>query len=161
MKDYHVTELNANGETVVTQSVTPFWVSKLKGYVFDGSGEESLCDKTTRVASTSRADTNAGTEAGSPEGFTYAAFNRHIHLCPPAFVANPRGHHGYATLADVVSYSTYPILASKDPAQFSSLSCTLYHELFHLTDTAGEDNDRNFYKSGIIIASGDRTVLDA
>ncbi|KAL4756048.1 uncharacterized protein BDW70DRAFT_145490 [Aspergillus foveolatus] len=85
------------------------------------------------VAATSRADTNAG--------FTYAAFNSHVYFCDTAFVAKP-GEHGYATPADVVSSNKYPTAgAQTDISALTSLSATLYHELFHLTDSDGTDSD--------------------
>ncbi|KAL3433587.1 hypothetical protein BDV09DRAFT_196682 [Aspergillus tetrazonus] len=99
-------------------------------------------DKPKRVVATSRADTTASSEAGSPTGFTYAAFNRHVCFCDTAFVAKSGDLHGYATLADVVSSNKYPTAgAQTDPLALTSLSATLYHELFHLTDSDGTDSD--------------------
>jgi hypothetical protein len=124
------------------RNIAPFLVSRLNGYVFDASGKDRLCEKVNRVAATSRADTNAGTEAGSPVGFTYATFNRHVYFCDTAFEANPGKPHGYETLAEVVSSNNYPTVGAKiDPSALTSLSATLYHELFHLTDSDGTDSD--------------------
>jgi hypothetical protein len=129
-------------ETNTNKYITPFLVSQLNGYVFDASGKDKLCDKPNRVAATSRADTNAGTEAGSPEGFTYATFNRHVYFCDAAFTANPGAPHGYAKLADIISSTNYPTAgAQTNPLKLTSLSATLYHELFHLTDSDGSDSD--------------------
>lgn len=134
-------ELDAD-ETNTNKDITPFLVSQLKGYVFDASGKEKLCDKPNRVAATSRADTKAGTETGSPEGFTYATFNRHVYFCDTAFAANPGAPHGYANLADIISSTNYPTAgAQTDPLELTSLSATLYYELFHLTDSDGSDSD--------------------
>ncbi|KAL4758660.1 uncharacterized protein BDW70DRAFT_162329 [Aspergillus foveolatus] len=134
-------ELDAD-TTNTNKNIAPFLVSKLKGYVFDASGKDRLCDKVNRVAATSRADNNAGTEAGSPAGFTYATFNRHVYFCDVAFEASPGNPHGYETLAEVVNSNNYPTVgADTNPAVLTSLSCTLYHELFHLTDAQGTDSD--------------------
>ncbi|KAL2810287.1 hypothetical protein BJX63DRAFT_434452 [Aspergillus granulosus] len=57
-------------------------------------------------------------------------------------MAKPGDPHGYATLADVVSSNNYPTAgAQTDPSALTSLSATLYHELFHLTDSDGTDSD--------------------
>lgn len=128
--------------TNTNKNIAPFLVSRLNGYVFDASGKDELCAKPNRVAATSRSDTNAGSEAGSPEGFTYATFNRHVYFCDTTFVANPGAPHGYENLADVVSSTNYPTTeAHTDPSALTSLSATLYHELFHLTDSDGSDSD--------------------
>jgi hypothetical protein len=66
-------------------NITPYWVSLLKGYTFATGAYEKLCDKEKRQGLTSRADLYPNTEAGSPEGFTYASFNRHMLLCPNSF----------------------------------------------------------------------------
>ncbi|KAL4742300.1 hypothetical protein BDV11DRAFT_167354 [Aspergillus similis] len=89
-----------------------------------------------RVAATSRADNNTCTEAGSPVGFTYATFSRHVYFCYVAFQAKPGKPHGYETLAEVVNSNNYYTAgAETDPSVLTSLSCTLYHELLHLADT--------------------------
>ena len=66
--------------TNTNKDIVPFLVSKLKGYVLDASGKERLCVKVNRVAVTSRADNNAGTEARSPARFTDATFTWHVYL---------------------------------------------------------------------------------
>ncbi|KAL3477022.1 hypothetical protein BJX99DRAFT_257927 [Aspergillus californicus] len=137
-------------------NIAPFLVSQLNGYVFDASGQVRLCAKVNRIAATSRADTNAGSEAGSPAGFTYATFNRHVYFCDTAFEAKPGVAHGYKTLAEVVSSDNYPTKGSNTgPSALTSLSATLYHELFHLTDSDGTDSDgpgTGYYKASEIMA---------
>ncbi|OBT64726.1 hypothetical protein VE03_05912 [Pseudogymnoascus sp. 23342-1-I1] len=128
--------------TNINKNIAPFLVSRLNGYVFDASGKNELCAKPNRVAATSRSDTNAGSEAGSPKGFTYATFNRHVYFYDTTFVANLGAPHGYENLADVVSSSNYPTAGAKtDPSALTCISATLYHELFHLTDSDGSDSD--------------------
>ncbi|KAL2834836.1 hypothetical protein BJY01DRAFT_252810 [Aspergillus pseudoustus] len=95
---------DAEDDSGATRHIAPFLVSQLNGYVFDASGKQRLCQKPGRVAATSRADNNAGAAAGSPEGFAYASFNRHVYLCDTAFEAKAKKPHGYATLAELVSY---------------------------------------------------------
>ncbi|KAL4791118.1 hypothetical protein BDV19DRAFT_393483 [Aspergillus venezuelensis] len=124
-------QLQLDGEhdadtTNTNKKIAPFLVTKLKGYVFDASGKDRLCDKVNHVAATSRADNNAGTEAGSPAGFTYATFNRHVYFCDVAFEASPGNPHGYETLAEVVNSNNYlTVGANTNPAVLMSLSCTL------------------------------------
>lgn len=138
LNDIRVAGVVSDGQS---QNVVPFWVSLLNGYVFAGLDDdlESLCAKTTRQALTSRADVNAGSEAGSPSGFTYATFDRHILLCPRSF--SPAGEfHTIDSLDTVVSAARYP---TENALQYAvtTISATLFHELFHMVDTAGTDND--------------------
>ncbi|KAL5046473.1 hypothetical protein BDW71DRAFT_207268 [Aspergillus fruticulosus] len=94
------------------KNIVSFLVSKLKGYVFDVSGKDRLCVKVNRVVGTSRAENNAGTEARSPAGFI------------------------------AVNSKNYPTVgADTNPTVLTSFSCTLYHELFHLTDAQGTNSD--------------------
>ncbi|KAL4861743.1 hypothetical protein BDV12DRAFT_203715 [Aspergillus spectabilis] len=57
-------------------------------------------------------------------------------------LGKPGKPHGYETLAEVVSSDNYPTAGAKiDRSALTSLSATLYHELFHLTDSDGTDSD--------------------
>ena len=67
--------------------------------------------------------------------------NRHIILCPSVF-GNDRGGHEYPSLQQAVSPENYPavVFDGKDADPNTSIdklltiSSTLYHELYHLTD---------------------------
>jgi hypothetical protein len=124
-------------------NITPYWVSLLKGYTFATGAYEKLCDKEKRQGLTSRADLYPNTEAGSPEGFTYASFNRHMLLCPNSFKNEAgKGPHSQPTVEGLVANANYPSKGDARPMdRFGTLSCTLYHELFHIVDSAGTDSD--------------------
>lgn len=126
----------------INANIRPFWISQLNGYTFAtlASTYTSLCQKPGRMALTSRADTNAGDEAGSPAGFTYATFNRHMLLCPDSFSPASGLPHSIASLSNLVSSTNYPTVGLKQ-LPLSTISATLFHELFHMVDTAGTDND--------------------
>ncbi|KAJ0413110.1 hypothetical protein BJY00DRAFT_320116 [Aspergillus carlsbadensis] len=159
----------AKDDSGATRHIAPFLVSHLNAYVFDASGKASLCLKPGRIAATSRADNNAGAAAGSPDGFAYASFNRHIYLCDIAFEPKVGETHGYATLAEVVSYENYPTPGVElDPSVAMSLSSTFFHELIHLTDAQGTDNDGpggNYYRAKIVMPLSwnlrERALIDA
>ncbi|GLI74758.1 hypothetical protein PoHVEF18_003006 [Penicillium ochrochloron] len=97
--------------------------------------------------------TNAGSEAGSPEGFAYAAFNRYVYFYDTAFVAKPGDPHEYAALTDVVSSNNYPTAgAQTDPSALTSLSATgLYHEIFHSDGTDSDGPGEGYYFAKDII----------
>jgi hypothetical protein len=154
--DYMITERDSNGKvksgyTIVdvyphiraqSSSALPWWVDELKGYTFSTGLIEALCDKEGREAMTSRADAYPSVEAGSPLGFTYANFNRHILLCPSSFSPAEGMSHGRETLAGLVTSDKYPPVGDQRFIdQFGTISCTLYHELYHMVDSTGSDSD--------------------
>ncbi|RHZ45034.1 uncharacterized protein CDV56_102119 [Aspergillus thermomutatus] len=131
--------------------IMPYWVDYLKGYDFSAVGTEKICTKDALYGWTSRADDSPSTEAGNLDGFTFASFNRHILLCPLTF-SPPSQYHGTATLAELVTSAVYPVANARIlPEAYSTISCTLYHELFHLVDSAGTDSDSGLYGSLIIL----------
>ncbi|GLI81745.1 hypothetical protein PoHVEF18_010134 [Penicillium ochrochloron] len=97
----HIKEMGDN--------ITPYWVSLLNGYTFATGAYKNLCDKEKRQELTSRADAYPKTEAGSPEGFTYASFNRHMLLCPKSFQNEAgKGPHSQPTVEGLVTSANYP-----------------------------------------------------
>ncbi|KAJ5097119.1 hypothetical protein N7456_007840 [Penicillium angulare] len=141
IKDRQVAGLESGS---VDATISPFWVPSLNGYTFStlDPSYTTLCQKPGRMALTSRADTNAGAEAGSPSGYTYATFDRHLLLCPDSFSPSGNGPHTIASLSALVSSTNYPVEGLKQ-LPLSTISATLFHELFHLVDVAGTDNDNN------------------
>ncbi|KAJ5875239.1 uncharacterized protein N7473_012586 [Penicillium subrubescens] len=137
-------------------NITPYWVSLLKGYTFATGPYVKLCDKEKRQGITSRADSYPNTEAGSPKRFTYASFNRHMLLCPRSFTNEAgKGPHSQPTVAGLVTSTSYPSKGdARSMDRFGTLSCTLYHELFHIVDSAGTDADNGLYDAIKIMLAG-------
>lgn len=121
-----------------------FWVEAFKGYDIDCNGQPTLCpvydpaSKKARAGKTANRidklapDTNAG-------DFKLGLGNRHVLFCPPAFETG--SSHSVESLAKATSSDKYPKAGEKD-IQYSldrqlTISATMYHEIFHLTDGKG------------------------
>jgi hypothetical protein len=113
------------------------------GRTFASGPYQELCAKPTRQGLTSRADAYPDTEAGSPEGFSYASFKRHMLLYPKPFANEAgRGHRSQPTVTGLVTSVNYPNVGdARSMDRFVTLSCTLYHELFNIVDATGSDAD--------------------
>ncbi|KAF9882860.1 hypothetical protein FE257_004946 [Aspergillus nanangensis] len=115
----------------------PFWVDKLKGYDFDNDGEPRLCGRAGRYAATLPAS------QGIHHYEHTADFDAHVFMCPTAF--NPGSlmrPHSKPALAAILQDTIYPQEGGQFGLDFyATQSCTLYHELFHLTDYRGTSGD--------------------
>lgn len=111
----------------------PFWISLFNGYDFDVNGYENLCDLPGLSAVTSFVPASIET---TDENIKTGNVVRHFTLCPPAWSRTAPMTHSVATLASVIAYDGYPTSGAKTALDtFAPMSATLYHELFHLTDT--------------------------
>lgn len=119
----------------------PYWITALNGYYFD---KKEICSSQTtqRYASTT-------TRGYTPQNqyVAVSSWDRNVFFCPRAFspttVANPSTAHSIAGLATAVSTDMYPTSPFPQTAldQYIPLSGTMYHELYHITDSAQTSND--------------------
>jgi hypothetical protein len=118
-----------------------FWVKLLNAYAFDALNRDgqTLCGQTNRAGFTSKKSTQASI-AAAPNTVTTGAYDRYVTICPYGFATT--GSHGLPELATAITYTDYPVPNNgKAIDQYTPRSATLYHELFHLTDTAGTTGD--------------------
>lgn len=117
-----------------------FWLSIFKGYIFDiGDVSSAMCSYPGRFAATSKSSNTY--PAQQVTGGTY---DRHTFLCDATFdpVGNGKQTHAVEKLSTIISYDGYPVEGNdKGIDQYGTYSATLYHELFHLTDSAGVTAD--------------------
>ncbi|KAL2831689.1 hypothetical protein BDW59DRAFT_157655 [Aspergillus cavernicola] len=126
----------------IAPGTLPWWCPELGGYTFSTGLIESLCAKEGRQALTSRADAYPSTVAGSSLGLTYANFNRHVLLFPSSLTPAGTDSHSQPSVAGLVTSANYPALNDNRLIdKFGTVSCTLYHEMFHPVDSAGTDRD--------------------
>lgn len=119
----------------------PYWITALEGYFFD---QKQICSSTTtqRYAST----TTRGYTPQNPY-VAVSSWDRNVFFCPRAFspttVTNPSTAHSVASLATAVSSDMYPTSPFAQTAldRYIPLSGTMYHELYHITDSAQTSND--------------------
>lgn len=116
----------------------PFWVEKLKGYDFDNDGYDRLCGRPARYAATLPAS------QGIHRNDNTGDFDPHVFLCLKTFEPGDFSlAHSKPALGAILQSSVYPSATNKGYALdfYGTLGCTLYHELFHLTDYRGTSGD--------------------
>lgn len=117
----------------------PFWVDVLKAYdIDDTKGAATLCGKPGRGAATSQPAKRSQLGA-----FVAGTPDKHTYFCDLAF--NQVNLYTGIPLANAVIYTNYPTNAATVPAmRLQNLvpqPGTFYHELYHLTDSAGTTRD--------------------
>ncbi|GFG02374.1 hypothetical protein IFM61606_04649 [Aspergillus udagawae] len=144
-------------ETSRNPKANAFWFSAFNGYDLDYKGETSLCpenpsDGKPRYAKTARPATSWPTIFADDADFTFGRANRHILFCPLSF-SPTAGSHSYPSLTKAVEEDNYPTAGLKDVNaaldKMMTVSSTMYHELYHLTD---DDNtpDQDYSLNNII-----------
>ncbi|KAL4861860.1 hypothetical protein BDV12DRAFT_190800 [Aspergillus spectabilis] len=118
-----------------------FWFDSFNGYDLDYGGEDSLCaedpvDGRRRYAKVARPASSWPPIFTDDAEFEFGRANRHILFCPPSF--EPGGSHSYPSLARAIDEDYYPTAGLRDVSQaldrMLTVSATMYHELYHLTD---------------------------
>ncbi|KAJ8121085.1 hypothetical protein ONZ43_g2377 [Nemania bipapillata] len=136
--------------------LNPFFIKATNSYTFDSNGYETLCGKPTLFATTGRPQNTPDSFVYEQYEVTLGLYNRHILFCPPTFhiLADDPGYanapHNYPSLAQAVSADNYPSGNPGDGTPVTQLdrllpiSATLYHELYHLTDSEELTTDDPF-----------------
>ncbi|ESZ91213.1 hypothetical protein SBOR_8387 [Sclerotinia borealis F-4128] len=137
-----------------------FWISALKGWIFDSNGATTLCGKISLYAATTKRST-----ASEIDTVKTNTFDRFTWLCPRAFtplVGNDgttkatSAPHSAPLLSTAVAYDSYPSAGTRIGLDTLALiSSTLYHELFHLTDAAQTTADPYTKMDDIYEAGGE------
>ncbi|PNY28155.1 Metallopeptidase, catalytic domain protein [Tolypocladium capitatum] len=144
-KNHNPTDYKTLGDIFINiyGPVTGFYVEQLKGYVFNEKGYKTLCG--TSYGVTPKTQNPGDKPILNDEGdYIVSRPNRHVLLCPKTFEIKPPAAHTGPSLAQAVSYASYPSGDEKtdDPLdRFVPRSATLYHELYHLTDHDGTTGD--------------------
>ena len=117
----------------------PFWIESLNGYEFDVNGFDTLCGKASVFAATSFPAAQI-----EHDDIKTADFERNIWFCPRTWskpeVNSP---HRVPNLSTLLTDDGYPKGGTGEGLdRFATISCTLYHELYHLTDYQGTTHDR-------------------
>ncbi|THV51915.1 hypothetical protein BGAL_0095g00310 [Botrytis galanthina] len=116
-----------------------YYIDALKSYMVED--KPALCDpNTSTYAVTSRRSTTS--QVGD---FKIGTHDRFTYFCPRTF--DPTGQARPSVLHSVSSLSTSTTLIGQDLDRLLPLSATLYHELFHLTDSEQSTRDP-FYPLG-------------
>ncbi|KAJ5664209.1 hypothetical protein N7507_004940 [Penicillium longicatenatum] len=117
-----------------------FWLSIFSAYTFDiGTSTSTMCSRSDRFAATSKASTQYPAKL-----VTGGTYDRHTFLCDATFdpIGNGKQTHSIAELATIISYDGYPVEGNgKGLDRYGTYSSTLYHEIIHLTDSAGTTGD--------------------
>lgn len=109
-----------------------------EGYEFDNDKTTKLCARPLRYAATLPASQGIQHSANTGD------FDAHIFLCPTAFSPLTYGakFHTVPALGAILQPSVYPKVGNAWPLdQYATEGCTLYHELFYLTDYKGTSGD--------------------
>ena len=122
-----------------------YFLKAFNGYDFYNIKGDTICADKTRYATTSRFRDHADRNPlVSQVDITPAT--RHVVFCPPTFNPETDRHHSFRTLAGTVSSGNYPPIkgdwTKPQPSMehYLTVSGTLFHELYHLTDT-GDTKD--------------------
>jgi hypothetical protein len=135
----------------------PFWISAFNGYAFDNKDPNTMCPATgvddegnpaVRAALTTKPFPLALVDKDDIE-FDLGQSNRMVILCPLAF--NAMVMHSAGSLAQAISADKYPKPGSTDKSIYLDRlvprSATLYHELYHLTDSSNTPDTACMYYS--------------
>ena len=144
-EDWGALPIRAAYPKFIDTNCNAFWVEAFKGYDIDCGGEETLCPArdadTQKVRHAKTANRVEKFEVDEKAGdFTLGLGNRHILFCPPVF--NPGNSHAVESLRTATSAANYPKAGEKDIDfsldRYLTISATMYHELYHLTDGSGD-----------------------
>lgn len=133
----------------IKQKPHPFYIKALQSYdfyYFQKGTTPAVCPDGLFYAVTTRPFDRGGAPLSVTSKVKLSPVIRHVIFCKLGFSPAP-GRHSFKSLSDAVLPLNYPTgspTAQKERniEKFLTISSTLYHELYYLTDAPGKTHDK-------------------